>query len=98
LLEEGTSFRELIDELRAQVAIKYVRDTDLSIEDITGALGFHEASAFRRAFRRWTGSAPTSFGEPGPSRFQRPEPSDGPVVDLAEFHRFMAGSNLFHPE
>ena len=61
LAEEGTSFRELVDEVRGQIAIKYVRDTDLSIEDITGALGFNEASAFRRAFRRWTGSAPNEF-------------------------------------
>jgi AraC-like DNA-binding protein len=61
LLEEGTSFRKLTDEVRAQVAIKFVRDTDLSIEDITSALGFNEASAFRRAFRRWTGSSPYAF-------------------------------------
>ena len=67
LQEEGTSFRELVDEVRAQVAIKYVRDTDLSIEDITSALGFNEASAFRHAFRRWTGSAPYEFRRTKPA-------------------------------
>jgi AraC-like DNA-binding protein len=61
LQEEDTSFRDLVDEVRAQVAIKYVRDTSLSIEDVTYALGFHDASAFRRAFRRWTGAAPYEF-------------------------------------
>lgn len=61
LQEEGTSFRKLVDEVRAQIAIKYVRDTDLSVEDITFALGFSDASAFRHAFRRWTGSAPNEF-------------------------------------
>jgi AraC-like DNA-binding protein len=61
LEQEGTSFRELIDELRAHAAIKYVRDTDLTIEDIAYALGFSDAAAFRRAFRRWTKSAPHEY-------------------------------------
>jgi len=61
LEQEGTSFRELIDELRAQAAIKYVRDTDLTIEDIAFALGFSDAAAFRHAFRRWTKSAPHEY-------------------------------------
>ncbi len=61
LEREGTSFRELIDELRAQAAIKYVRDTDLTIEDIAFALGFSDAAAFRHAFRRWTKSAPHEY-------------------------------------
>jgi AraC-like DNA-binding protein len=61
LEQEGTSFRELIDELRAHAAIKYVRDTDLTIEDIAFALGFSDAAAFRHAFRRWTKSAPHEY-------------------------------------
>ncbi len=61
LEQEGTSFRVLIDELRAQAAIKYVRDTDLTIEDIAFALGFSDAAAFRHAFRRWTKSAPHEY-------------------------------------
>jgi AraC-like DNA-binding protein len=61
LEREGTSFRELIDELRAHAAIKYVRDTDLTIEDIAYALGFSDAAAFRHAFRRWTKSAPHEY-------------------------------------
>jgi AraC-like DNA-binding protein len=61
LEQEGTSFRELIDELKAHAAIKYVRDTDLTIEDIAYALGFSDAAAFRHAFRRWTKSAPHEY-------------------------------------
>lgn len=61
LQEEGTSFRRLTDELRSQVAIKYVRDTDLSVEDIAFALGFGDASSFRQAFRRWTNAAPSDY-------------------------------------
>lgn len=65
LEQEGTSFRGLIDELRSHVAIKYVRDTDLTIEDIAFALGFSDAGAFRQAFRRWTKSAPGEYRRAG---------------------------------
>jgi AraC-like DNA-binding protein len=61
LQEKGTCFRSLADELRGQVAIKYVRETDLSVEDIAFALGFSDASSFRHAFRRWTNAAPHDY-------------------------------------
>lgn len=61
LQEEGTSFGQLADELRGQVAIKYVRDTDLSVEDIASAVGFSDAASFRHAFRRWTNTAPREY-------------------------------------
>lgn len=76
LHEEGTSFGELVDELRGQVAIRYVSDTDLSIEDIAFALGFGDASSFRRAFRRWTNAAPHEYrkGAAGTRRKIRADP------------------------
>jgi AraC-like DNA-binding protein len=61
LREENTSYRELIDELRMHVAIKYLRDTELTIEDIADSLGFSEAANFRHAFHRWTGRTPQEF-------------------------------------
>lgn len=61
LQEEGTYFRQLVDRLRGQVAMKYVHDTDLSVEDIAFALGFSDASSFRHAFRRWTNTAPLEY-------------------------------------
>ncbi len=61
LHEENTSFRKLVDELRMHVAIKYLRDTDLTSEDIAFALGFSDAANFRHAFRRWTKGAPLKF-------------------------------------
>jgi len=84
--------------LRAQVAIKYVRDTDLSIEDITGALGFHEASAFRRAFRRWTGSAPNEFRRTRPVAVSNGLNRATARLSICRISPLMAGSNLFHPE
>ena len=61
LRAQNTSFRELIDELRAHVAIKYLRDTDMTSEDIAVALGFSDAANFRHAFRRWTKESPSMF-------------------------------------
>jgi AraC-like DNA-binding protein len=61
LREENTSFRKLVDELRMDMAIKYLRDTNLTVEDIAEALGFSDAANFRHAFRRWTKAAPHQF-------------------------------------
>jgi AraC-like DNA-binding protein len=61
LQEEGTSFGQLTDELRVQVAIRYVQDTDRSVEDIAFALGFSDAASFRQAFRRWTNATPRAY-------------------------------------
>ncbi len=61
LHEENTSFRKLVDELRRDMAIKYLRDTNLTVEEIGHALGFSEAANFRHAFRRWTKAAPHQF-------------------------------------
>ena len=61
LLLEGTSFRAIADELRAHLATKYLRDTDLSVEDIAFALGFSDAANFRHTFRRWTNKSPNEL-------------------------------------
>jgi AraC-like DNA-binding protein len=61
LRAQQTSFRELVDELRMQLAIKYLRDTDMTGEDIALAIGFSDAANFRHAFRRWTRESPSEF-------------------------------------
>jgi AraC-like DNA-binding protein len=59
LRQQGISFRGLRDELRAQLALKYLRSTNLANEDIALALGFSDAANFRRAFHRWTNKSPS---------------------------------------
>ena len=61
LRQQGLSFRGLLDELRTQIALKYLRTTKLVNEDIAGALGFSDAANFRRAFHRWTNKAPSEI-------------------------------------
>jgi AraC-like DNA-binding protein len=61
LREENTSFRNLADQLRMEMAVKYLRDTDLNVKAISESLGFSDAANFRQAFRRWTKAAPHAF-------------------------------------
>ena len=61
LREEKTSFRNLVDELRMEMAIRYLRETDLPVEHISESLGFSDVANFRQAFRRWTKAAPHKF-------------------------------------
>ena len=60
LQKEGTSFTELLDDVRRQAALHYLDKSEHSVEDIAFLLGFSESSAFVRAFKRWQGMAPTS--------------------------------------
>jgi AraC-like DNA-binding protein len=57
---EGTSTRELVDEVRHEGALTLLERGHATLDEVAARLGFSSASAFRRAFRRWTGKAPTS--------------------------------------
>lgn len=59
LQQQGISFRGLLDDIRTQLALKYLRSTNLANEDIALALGFSDAANFRRAFHRWTNKSPS---------------------------------------
>ena len=54
LREEGTSHAHMLDQLRHRLAMQYVSQ-GRTLEEIATALGFAHTSAFRKAFRRWTG-------------------------------------------
>lgn len=61
LLQEGTSFAALADELRRERALTLLSQPDLAVTAIAARLGFSTPSAFTRAFRRWTGMAPSDY-------------------------------------
>lgn len=63
LLERGVSFRQLLEEVRKQLAVDYLRDSRLSLAEVARLVGFSEQSAFQRAFKRWTGQTPRDFRE-----------------------------------
>ena len=61
LAEEGTRFRDVLNETRRDLAETYIRDTELAFGEIAYLLGFASAEAFQRAFKRWTGLTPGEF-------------------------------------
>ena len=61
LAAEGTSFRELLDALRRDLATRHLAADQLSIGEVAFLLGFSELSSFHRAFKRWTGRTPAEF-------------------------------------
>jgi len=58
---EGTSYQDLLAEVRCNLAKEYLRSTRMTTEDIAETLGFSDAANFRHAFRRWTGRNPSDF-------------------------------------
>ena len=59
--EEGTSFAEILDELRAALAKRYLHDETLPVSEIAWLLGYREVSSLTHAFKRWTGTTPRRF-------------------------------------
>lgn len=58
LEEEQQSFQALLDQVRAEHATRYLRNTRLPLTSIAYLIGFNDASNFRRAYTRWTGQSP----------------------------------------
>jgi AraC-like DNA-binding protein len=54
----GTSFNQVLDQIRKQLALKYVKETDLRLAQVAFVLGYANPPAFSLAFKRWTGRAP----------------------------------------
>ena len=61
LAGEETTFQALKDELRRDIAIQRLTETEETITKIAGDIGFDDPSAFHRAFRHWTGSTPGTY-------------------------------------
>ncbi len=61
LEELGTSYQELVDDVRAAMARALLRDRARSIVDVAFELGYADLRSFYRAFRRWTGTTPADW-------------------------------------
>ncbi|MDM0011682.1 AraC family transcriptional regulator [Variovorax sp. J22P168] len=61
LAEQGTSMRVLLEDVRYEFARQLLLDTDLTTAGVAAALDYADASAFNRAFRRWTDTTPAAW-------------------------------------
>ncbi|MBX8478143.1 AraC family transcriptional regulator [Pseudomonas cichorii] len=61
LADEGTRFRTILNDTRRDLAMTYIRDTELAFGEIAYLLGFASAEAFQRAFKRWNSQTPGEF-------------------------------------
>jgi AraC-like DNA-binding protein len=63
LRAEGMRYRDLFDETRKELALRYIEDGRYALAEIAFLLGFADQSTMTRAFRRWTGSSPGRYRE-----------------------------------
>jgi len=57
----GTSFQQLVDEGRYEIARQMLEGSDTGVRQIAASLDYADASAFTRAFRRWSGTTPARW-------------------------------------
>ncbi|RJG13721.1 AraC family transcriptional regulator [Pseudomonas cavernicola] len=63
LQQAGTSYQEILDQLRQELAEHYLTRSELPVQDIAHYLGFTESRSFHRSFKSWTGMTPGEYRE-----------------------------------
>lgn len=61
LVDEGTSYRELLESVRHTLAVEQIKSGRFSMEEIAYRLGYTEPANFRRAFKRWESVPPSQY-------------------------------------
>jgi len=61
LEDDGLNFSEILQQLRRDLAVRYLGDRKLHVSKIAWLLGFNEVSAFTHTFKRWTGKTPSQM-------------------------------------
>jgi AraC-like DNA-binding protein len=59
LADEGTSYDEVLDQLRRSLALQYLKDPGMPLSQIAWLLGYEGSTSFNHAFKRWTGHSPS---------------------------------------
>ncbi len=60
LSEEGTTFAEVVEQLRRSLALQYLKEPGFSLAQIAWLLGYESPTSFNHAFKRWTGRSPSA--------------------------------------
>jgi len=61
LHNQGTSFKDILENTRKKLTLDYIEQQDLSLSEISYLVGFSNTSNFNRAFKRWTGKTPGEY-------------------------------------
>ena len=59
LAYEGTTYEEVLDQLRRSLALQYLKEPSMAISEIAWLLGYEGSTSFNHAFKRWTGHSPS---------------------------------------
>jgi AraC-like DNA-binding protein len=59
LQDEGTTFHDVLDDVRSNLAERYLGNERISLADVANLLGFSDQSSFTRAANRWFGTSPS---------------------------------------
>lgn len=59
--QEGTSFRTLVEDERRQIALQFLRSSEMKLDELAIHLGYTDTASFTRAFRRWMGCSPGEY-------------------------------------
>ena len=62
LAEQGISFDQLIDDIRKDLAMRYLDEGKVKLQELAFLLGFSMHASFTSAFKRWTGKTPSETG------------------------------------
>jgi AraC-like DNA-binding protein len=57
LSQEGTTFRDIVHDVRMEITAHHLQSSNLKIDDVAELMGFSSASSLRRAIRNWSGQA-----------------------------------------
>jgi AraC-like DNA-binding protein len=60
LADEGTSFADVVDQLRRSLALQYLKEPGTPLAQIAWLLGYEGSTSFNHAFKRWTGRSPSA--------------------------------------
>ena len=61
LVDLNTSYKAVTDGVKKSLAIEFLSNTSMAIDEIASRIGYHDTSNFRKAFKRWTGLSPSSY-------------------------------------
>jgi len=66
LTMEGTSYKDILAEIRKNHALELIQTTDFSMDKIAGLLCYSDVASFYHAFKAWSGTTPASFRKKNP--------------------------------